>query len=93
MMSSGDSFARDLIRHIRNGVAHSEVRISKVHEEPYIEIIDYSDKSKSPEKQTAYLFFPLSYVGQFYKVYCDINRGIMNTKEKDRLAKRKYRNG
>ena len=89
VMTHGESFARDLIRHIRNGIAHGETNISKVGSELYIEIIDYSDKSKSPNKQTAYLFIPLSYITQFCKIYEDINKSIMNTTKKDRNAKEK----
>ena len=84
MISQGDSIARDLIRHIRNGIAHGQTQIYKVKEELYIEIIDYSDKSKTPEKQTAFICIPLTYVTHFYKIYSEINTSIMNTKETDR---------
>ena len=40
-MTSGDSFVRDLIRYIRNGIAHGNTNISKVGSECYIEIIDF----------------------------------------------------
>lgn len=86
MMLQGDGFARDLVRHIRNGIAHGETSIKKVCDELYIEILDFSDKSKTPGKQTAYLFMPLSYITQFYRIYDDINNSIMNTKKKDREA-------
>ena len=91
MMLSGDGFARDLIRHIRNGIAHGETDIRKVKEDLYIEILDFSDKSKKPEKQTAYLFLPLTYITKFYKLYDEINRAIMNTKQKDRKATNKFK--
>ena len=73
----------------QNQKQHGETNISKVGSELYIEIIDYSDKSKSPNKQTAYLFIPLSYITQFCKIYEDINKSIMNTTKKDRNAKEK----
>lgn len=91
IMMSGKSFARDLTRHIRNGIAHGETAISKVKNELYIEIIDYSDKSKSPEKQTAYLFIPLSYINEFFRIYDEINKSIMNTTPKDRKATKRNR--
>ena len=90
-MSKSESFARDLIRHIRNGIAHGESTVCNVDSELYIEVIDYSDKTKSPEKQTAYLFIPLSYVTQFYKLYDDINKSIMNTTKKDRKLTKKHK--
>ena len=91
IMTAGDSFARDLIRHIRNGIAHGEAVISKVKDTLYIEIIDYSDKTKSQDKQTAYLFIPLTYITQFSQIYDEINKSIMNTTRKDRSAAKKYR--
>lgn len=91
MMTHGECFARDLIRHIRNGIAHGETDISKVGDSLYIEIIDYSDKTKSLDKQTAYLFIPLSYITQFNKIYEEINKSIMNTTPKDRTATKKYK--
>lgn len=91
VMSNRDSFARDLIRHIRNGIAHGESTIKKVNSELYIEVLDYADKTKSPEKQTAYLFIPLSYVTHFYKLYEEINKSIMNTTKKDRKLSNKHK--
>lgn len=91
MMLSGDSFARDLIRHIRNGIAHGETTISKIGENLYIEIIDYSDKAKSLNKQTAYLFIPLSYITEFFKIYNEVNKSIRHTTPKDRKATKKFK--
>ena len=84
MIAQGDAIARDLIRHIRNGIAHGQTTLYKVKEELYIEIIDYSDKLKSPCKQTAFICIPLSYIPQFYKIYSDINTSIIKTKAVDR---------
>ena len=91
VMSSRDSFARDLIRHIRNGIAHGEAEISKVKDNLYIEITDYFDKTQKPEKQTAYLFLPLAYITEFYKIYDEMNKSIMRTKSKDRKATKKFK--
>ena len=91
MMSSGDGFARDLIRHIRNGLAHGETNISKVKEDLYIEIIDFSDKTKKLDRQTAYLFLPLDYITKFFEIYDEINRAIINTKPADRKATNKFK--
>ena len=93
LMFNSDGFARDIVRHIRNGIAHGESNISTIKSELFIEIIDYSDKTKSLEKQTAYLFLPLSYITQFCKIYEDINKSIMNTTKKDRQASKRYKKG
>ncbi|MCR4616469.1 MAG: hypothetical protein K5756_10035 [Clostridiales bacterium] len=94
-MSEKDSFARDLVRHIRNGIAHGESKVrmgtGKAGKELFIEIIDYSDKAKKPNNQTAYLFIPLSYIVFFQKTYSEMNRSIMNTKAKDRKASQKLK--
>lgn len=89
IMKAGDSFARDLVRHIRNGIAHGQATITNSKCELYIEIIDYSDKSKSADKQTAYIYIPMEYITTFYKIYSEINNSIMNTKEKDRSDTKK----
>lgn len=91
MMPKGTGFARDLIRHIRNGIAHGGTSIYKVKDKLYISIIDYSDDSKKPEKQTAFLCFPLSYIVKFADIYNEVNKSIMNTKGKDRRATGKYK--
>lgn len=82
-------FAKDLIRHIRNGIAHGHSSISKVRDELYIEIMDY--KSDSLKLQTAYIYIPLSYILEFNRIYNNINKSIMNTKPKDRKATQKYK--
>lgn len=88
-MSNGNSFARDLVRHIRNGIAHGDSTVHKVNSELFIEVIDYADKTKSPDKQTAYLFIPMSYVTQFYVIYEEINKSIMNKTRKHRQLTKK----
>ena len=93
IMLIGDSFARDLIRHIRNRIAHGESVIMKVGDMLYVEIIDYSNHSKRENEQTAYLFLPLSYINDFFKTYDEINRSIMHTTKKDQKATKKFRRG
>lgn len=89
-MKSGDSFARDLIRHIRNGIAHGNTNIIIRNGIPHVEINDYSDKPKSQNKQTAKMFLPISYITEFYKLYEEINKSIRHTSQKDRKATKKY---
>ncbi|MBQ2898409.1 MAG: hypothetical protein IJE28_01525 [Oscillospiraceae bacterium] len=91
MMQNGNSAARDLVRHIRNGIAHGRTKTYKVADKICIEITDFSDKTLKPEKQTAYIRIPISYITEMYKIYDEIEKSIRNTKEKDRKATKKYK--
>ena len=84
IMPRSDSFSKDLIRHIRNGFAHGNTTICNVSKEPCFEIIDYSDTSKSPEKQNTYICIQIKTVLELYEIYLDINQSIMHAKPKDR---------
>lgn len=92
-MKESEGFTKDLIRHIRNGIAHGQTKIFKVSDDLYIEIKDFSDKSMSLEKQNAYIFIPIKYIVEIYKKYTNINSSIMNTKPKDRKATKKSKKG
>lgn len=70
MMTKGDSEARDLIRHIRNGVAHGRTNLIHQKDGWYIEIIDYS----KPQSQSAYLYMPIDYINQIYGFYQDVKK-------------------
>lgn len=93
VMVQGDSAARDFIRHIRNGITHGHTLIFKVSDVLYIEILDFSGKPKSIQKQTAYICIPLSYITTSCQIYNEINRAIMNTKSTDRKQSEKYKKG
>ena len=41
--SAGESEGRDLVRHIRNGIAHGRTVMQKINDELYIEIKDFKD--------------------------------------------------
>lgn len=66
----GDAESRDLVRHIRNGIAHGKTRLSKPNGELFIEILDYGKK----KEQTAYMFMPLSCLFSIYEIYLQIEK-------------------
>ena len=62
--------AKDWVRHIRNGIAHGKTRMIKESDELWIEIKDYN---KSGD-QTAYMYFPISYVCKTFEIYKEIDK-------------------
>lgn len=65
-----DGEARDWVRHIRNGIAHGKTRIIKEPDELWIEIKDYNKSGN----QTAYIYFPISYICKTYELYKEIDK-------------------
>lgn len=63
--SKGVSESRDLVRHIRNGIAHGKTTLYKPKGELSIEILDYNKHGE----QTAYIFMPLKHLMFFYNTY------------------------
>lgn len=82
MMTKHDCEAKDLIRHIRNGIAHGNTQIHRIEGELYIEIIDCSKNGK----QTAYICIPINYINQVYKLYQEVKKSSEN---KRNIQKRK----
>ena len=70
MMTKGDGEAKDLIRHIRNGIAHGKTDVFKQNNELYIEIVDYSKSGN----QSAYLCMPIGYINKIHKLYQDVKK-------------------
>ena len=62
---------KDLIRHIRNGIAHGEYTVTKREDGLWIFIRDY-DGDKKPAAQ---IRLPLEYIIRLHKVYKDMERG------------------
>lgn len=79
LFSNGDSECKDFIRHIRNGIAHGNARCFKQKCELFIEIKDYDSTGKN---QTAYFYFPISYITQVHKLYMDVIRSIEKRKKR-----------
>lgn len=78
MHSKGDGEARDLIRHIRNGIAHGKTNLSKPNGKLYIEIFDYNTQ----KTQTAYMFIPLESLFMICKTYLDTEKSFSGEKKK-----------
>lgn len=77
LMTKGDGEAKDLIRHIRNGIAHGKTNILKINNELYIEIIDYTKKGT----QSAYICIPISYITQIQKLFLEVKKSKDNDKK------------
>ena len=73
----GDSEGKDLIRHIRNGIAHGRTEMHPVGSEVYIEIFDYNSK----KQRTAYVLLPLSYIPKLYQIYHEIEKGMQQSRK------------
>ncbi len=83
IFSKGDttSESKDLVRHIRNGIAHGHTYFSYVNDELYIEIKDYrTNKQKKIKEQTAYIFFPIKYITKI----CECYKEVKNPKKKNK---------
>ena len=76
------SQARNLIRHIRNGIAHGNAEIKSNGVRNMIEIKDYW-VTKKAKKQTAFMRFPLKYISEWYSLYMEIEKELENKKLKD----------
>lgn len=78
------SIAFNVLRHIRNGIAHGHADIVRRNDTLYIELRDYL--SNKNEKQTAYIYLSIDTLLKFYNVHEQISKSAMNTKSKDRKA-------
>lgn len=75
MMQKDESCGKDLIRHIRNGIAHGQTTITNKKGELFIKINDYNRKG---QKQTAYIHVPLSSIPEMASIYHEIEKAIRN---------------
>lgn len=64
VISSNGSLGVDLVRHIRNGIAHGNAELYRANALDYIEIKDFGLKG-----QTAYIAIPLPYLSRLYCIY------------------------
>lgn len=65
-ITGDNSKGKELVRHIRNGIAHGKVKTLKNKNTLCIKIEDNNNNSK---KNTAYLYFPIFIIGEIYKIY------------------------
>lgn len=68
---SDNSEGINLIKHIRNGIAHGRAKLKTIKKENWIELIDYKGS-----EQTAYMKMPFNLVFEFYEIYQDISKKI-----------------
>ena len=64
------SEARNLIKHLRNGIAHGHSKIKKNKGIPWIELEDYNTNGQ----QTAYIYMPIDYIAQIHKLYVEVSK-------------------
>jgi|GEM_PF-852538 hypothetical protein len=68
-VARGESIAKDLIRHIRNGIAHGNITLHDVKGNLIVELLDFGKESKQSDGQTAYMVFPLYFLKEIYSLY------------------------
>ena len=81
--ANGNGEAKDIVRHIRNGIAHGKAQLYRNGGMLYIEICDYS----AAQKQTAYINMPLHYIHEIHAIYQNINSAINHEKKHKRRKK------
>ena len=64
-----EGLCKDIVRHIRNGIAHGKTKFKKVKKQLYIEI---SDCHKLGKNKTAYMFIPMEIIIKIQKIYKEI---------------------
>ncbi|MDR1217214.1 MAG: hypothetical protein LBJ99_01365 [Oscillospiraceae bacterium] len=71
-IAQGDTQAEDLVRHIRNGIAHGQTDIRNQNGELWIEIKDFN---KSGDK-TAYFWIPMQFIKDLHKIYREVENSL-----------------
>ncbi len=75
VMIKGSGEAKDIVRHIRNGVAHGRAALCTRNGVRCFEIIDFGKYGEKSEKggQTAYMLIPVDFVYSLFSIYCRRN--------------------
>ena len=73
-MVTGQGEAKDIVRHIRNGIAHGRAALCTRNKIRCIELTDYGKYGEKNEKggQTAYLLMPVVFIQDLYNIYTSI---------------------
>lgn len=89
--TKGTSEGRDLIRHIRNGIAHGKTRCYKnANKEMYIEICDFGKEgTKMANHQSAFFALPISMIPELHKLYSNIQNSFFDKSRKVKKRKGK----
>ena len=71
-MVKGSGEAKDIVRHIRNGIAHGRAALCTRSGVRCLERIDYGKYGEKSEKsgQTAYMLVPVDFVLALFSLYC-----------------------
>lgn len=72
IMIKGSGEARDIVRHLRNGIAHGRAVLCTRQSTRCLELTDYGKFGDQKEKggQTAYILVPVEFVYTLYTLYC-----------------------
>ncbi len=75
-MQNDDSVCKDLIRHIRNGFAHGNIKLKTITNIQFMEICDYgkSNRTDKPSGQTAYILAPTEFIFNLYDEYIKVKK-------------------
>ena len=78
VMTKSNGEAKDLIRHIRNGIAHGNTNVYKTKGKLFIEITDYNKR----KQQTAYIYIPIEYVTRIHTLFKEVEKSKNNDNKK-----------
>ena len=70
--AKGDGESKDLVRHIRNGIAHGKTELSKPNGELHIKILDFNNQGE----QTAYMMMSITQLQLIYKAYAEVKKSM-----------------
>lgn len=85
IFSRSESEGRDIVRHIRNGIAHGRCEIRKSRNVLFIQIKDYNRTGD----QTAYMYIPLDSIRTIHKIYKEKEKNNVYSKTKKKATKNK----
>lgn len=96
VFTKNGAICQNLIRHIRNGIAHGKTRIYTNSTKKYknvgnlfIEIKDFGKKDKETgETQTAYINIPLEYIVKLHNLYIETEKESSNSSKAKSSKKR-----
>ena len=86
-IARGESIAKDLIRHIRNGIAHGNIILYDIKGNLIVELLDFGKESKQSNGQTAYMVFPLDFLNNIHSLYQEKDCVRKNNSKKKHKAK------
>lgn len=86
-VARGESIAKDLIRHIRNGIAHGNINLYDIKGNLIVELLDFGKESKQSDRQTAYMVFPLNFLNDIHSLYQEKDRVRKNNSKRKHKAK------